>query len=212
MEQDPERLKNFQTLLGMTEGIRPFTGFYDFNKLATGGEDDRAVLVDVGGADGTTIARTLEAYPEIKPEQCVNQDREQVIATAKQNVDLPESVHLQVHDFFQPQPVKHARAYHLRAICHDWSDGMMIKILKNIVPAMAPVSKVLIADVVLPESGVSGMAACMDMMMCIGGKERTRANFEAVLDAAGLKLDRVYPAAGGTSFAVVEASLKDTTK
>lgn len=45
-------------------------------------------------------------------------------------------------------------------------------------------------------------------MLCIGGKERTKGNFEAVLDAAGLKLDAIYSASGETTFSVVEASLK----
>ena len=98
---------------------------------------------------------------------------------------------------------------HMRAVCHDWNDTMVIRMLNNIVPAMAPDSKILIADVVLLETGVSGLTAAMDiMMLCIGDKERTKANFEAVLDAEGLKLDGVFMASGDVRFAVVEASLK----
>jgi hypothetical protein len=225
LEQDPERLKNFHMLMGMVEMLRPYTGFYDYGKFAS--EDGRTAFVDIGGADGKTISRIIEAHPEIKPETCVLQDRKQVVELAHKSPNLPKGVEAQAHDFFQPQPVKGAKAYHLRAICHDWSDAMVIKILKNIVPAMAPDSRVLIADNVLPERGGSGMVAAMDMvrisgttprgtfancaqqmMLCIGGKERTKANFEAVLDTAGLKLDGVYSAPGETVFSVVEASLK----
>lgn len=208
MEHDTEKLKGFQKLMAMAARFRPFTGFYDFGKLNTT-EEGRPVLVDVGGADGTTIAKILEAHPQLKPEQCVLEDRPQVIDLARKNENLPKGVHFQPHDFFQPQPIKNARAYLLRAVCHDWSDTMVIKILSHIASAMAADSKVLIADNVLPEGGVQGMAAYMDLMMlCIGGKERTRPNFEVVLDASGLKLDGIFPAGKGMEFAVVEASLK----
>lgn len=207
LETDPERLRNFHMLMGMVEMLRPYTGFYNYGKFAT--EDGRVAFVDMGGADGKTISKIIEAHPELKAANCTLQDRKQVIDLAEKSANLPKGVKTQVHDFFEPQPVKGAKAYHLRAVFHDWSDTMVIKILKNIVPAMAPDSKVLIADNVLPERGGSGMVAAMDMMMlCIGGKERTKANFEAVLDAAELKLDGIYSAPGDTQFSVVEASLK----
>lgn len=209
LEQDPEKLAGFVKLMAAAEQFRPWTGFYDYGKLAAKDGEDRPVLVDVGGADGTCVAKILEAHPEINAVQCVVQDREKVVASAEKNENLPKGVKFSAHDFFTPQPIKHAKAYQLRAICHDWSDASVTKILKQIVPAMAPDSKVLIGDTVLPERGVVGMSAFMDLaMMCIGGKERTRADFEAVCDAAGLKIDAVYSAPGEIGFAIVEASLK----
>ncbi|KAF2481475.1 catechol O-methyltransferase [Neohortaea acidophila] len=207
LEQDPEHLRAFQKLMVMATRFRPYTGFYDFGKLV--GEEGRTVIVDVGGADGTTVAKILEAHPDIKPEQCVVQDREQVIELAKKNEGLQKGVRLQAHDFFLPQPVKGAKAYHLRAICHDWSDTMVVKILKHLADAAAKDSKVLIADVVMPEGPLGGMAAFMDLgMLCIGGKERTKQNFEEVLGAAGWELDAIYPSGYESGFSIVEASLK----
>lgn len=208
MENDAEKLKGFQTLMAMAARFRPFTGFYDFSKLNTT-EQGRPVLVDVGGADGTTIVKILEAHPDIRAEQCVLEDLPRSIELGRKNSSLPQGVQFQAHDFFQPQPVKNAKAYLLRAVCHDWSDTSVIKILSNIASAMSIDSKLLIADNVLPEGAVKGMAAYMDLMMlCIGGKERTKSNFEEVLDAAGLKLDEIYLAGHETGFAIVEASLK----
>ena len=65
MEQNPERLKNFQVMMGMAQHFRPYTGFYDYGMLATE-EKGRPPFVDIGGADGTTIAKILEAHPNIK--------------------------------------------------------------------------------------------------------------------------------------------------
>lgn len=210
LEQDPEKLAGFVKLMAAAEHFRPWTGFYDYGKLVSNdGDEERPVIVDVGGADGTCIAKILEAHPELKASQCIVQDREKVVASAEKNENLPKGVQFSAHDFFTPQPIKHAKAYQLRAVCHDWSDAMVVRILKQIVPVMAPDSKILIGDNVLPESGVVGMSAFMDLaMMCLGGKERTRADFEAVCDAAGLKVDEVYPAKGDIGFAIVEASLK----
>ena len=207
--QDPARLLRFQKLMGSVAHLNPFTGVYDFIKLATPDEPERPVFVDVGGGHGHAIAAILSAHPEIKPDQCILQDRPEVVELARKQGGLPERVHFMPHDFFATQPVKHARAYHLRAIAHDLSDVNLIKVLKQIVPAMAPDSKVLIADNVIPEHGSKGMAGFMDMfMLCIGGKERTEANFREMLGEAGLKLDAVYEAGGDRTFAVVEASLK----
>jgi hypothetical protein len=215
IEADPVRLKNFHVLSGMAEHFRPYTGFFDYGKLAQDA-GERPVFVDIGGGNGAMIKKVLEAHPNVKPEQCVLQDREAVIQLAQEQQregNLPESVKCQVHDFFEDQPIKHAKAYHLRAITHDWSDTTVVKVLSKVVSAMGTDSKLLIADNVVAEHGVvKGLAPMMDLMMlCIGGKERTRKDFEDVLDAAGLRIREVYYAnaerdVGG--FAVVEAVLK----
>ncbi len=213
VQSDPKRLQNFHILMQMAEHFRPWTGFYDYGKLADGA-GERPVFVNIGGGNGTMIAKILEAQPNISPKQCILQDREKVVQLARtrqQDGTLPSGVQCQVHDFFTPQPVQGAKAYHLRAITHNWSDSVVTKILANIVPAMAKDSKVLIADNVVPSEGAKGMTAMMDMvMLSIGGKERTKADFAHALEAAGLKIAEVNFAEGGDqgAFAVVEAVLK----
>jgi hypothetical protein len=173
LEKDPERLRNFHVLSGMAERFRPWTGFYDFGKLAQDSEGDRPVFVDIGGGNGTMIEKLLLAHPNIKPEQCILQDRESVISLAKERQgdgSLPAGVQCAVHDFFTPQPVKGAKAYHFRAITHDWSDSIVVKILSNVVPAMVADSKILIGDNVIPEQGAEGLAGLMDVMMLGIGK------------------------------------------
>jgi hypothetical protein len=206
--QDPDMVLKFQQLLAGTEFINPFTGVYDFGKLATS-EPGRAVFVDVGGGRGHAIAKMLEALPEIKPEQCVLQDRPEAIELAQKSDDIPSTIQFMPYDFFTPQPVKGAKAYHLRFILHDYSDVNAVKILKQIVPAMAPDSKVLIGEQVIPETGAPGLSGLMDIfLLSMAGKERTEAGFAKILDQAGLKLDAVYPTSEGRTFGIVEASLK----
>ena len=70
-------------------------------------------------------------------------------------------------------------------------------------------SKLLIADIVIPERGVQAMSGFMDLMMLgIGGKERTKADSDMALDQAGFKVDGIYRAEGARSYAIVECSVK----
>jgi hypothetical protein len=102
-----------------------------------------------------------------------------------------------------------ALIYYIRRCLHDWSDNECIKILKIIAAAMAPsISRVLIAEMVIPASNVDLETCWMDLaMMTISGSERTKKQWENILDTAGLKLSRVY-GAPGTNHSVVEAFVK----
>lgn len=66
---------------------------------------------------------------------------------------LKDRVTFKEHDFFTPQPVEHASVYMTKQVLHDWPIPLCSSIIKNIVPAMGPDSKILIFDAVLPEAG-----------------------------------------------------------
>lgn len=55
---------------------------------------------------------------------------------------------------------------------------------------MGPESRIVIDEVVLPDQNVPWVAAYMDlaMMTVMGGIERTRTEYERLLDQAGLKI------------------------
>jgi hypothetical protein len=99
---------------------------------------------------------------------------------------------------------------------HNWQDAECIKILSNIASAMAPDSRLLIGEMVVPErtSGpaegifVDKTAFWMDMcMLIIGGKERSQKEFSAMLDKAGLKLVKIWRGKAGSQ-TVIECLLK----
>jgi hypothetical protein len=54
------------------------------------------------------------------------------------------------HDFFEPQPCRDASVFLLRALCHDWTDEFVIKILKHLRDAAQPHTKLLIGDYIVP--------------------------------------------------------------
>ena len=69
------------------------------------------------------------------------------------------------------------------------------KNLKNIADAMAPDSRLLIGEIVVPDKpeGVDKTVYWMDLcMLIIGGKERSEKEFSDLLDSAGLKLVKIW--------------------
>ncbi|KAJ6478630.1 O-methyltransferase [Mycena vitilis] len=129
-------------------------------------------------------------------------------------------VEFQAHDFFKPQPVKDADCFMMRHITHDWDDEKTVHILRRLRDAAKPTtSLVLIEHIVpsvaeesanikaipgaprptapaplLPNFGAASSAIYFRdlMMLNLGGKERTIANFVDVFEKAGWKLDRIH--------------------
>lgn len=145
---------------------------YDFNELKVGDDDgERKVMVDVGGGRGQAIMGVLKEYPDLPKNGMVLQDRAVVIDAVKKMGDLPAEVEKMVVDFTIEQPVKGpslpyfphyltiklrtdhlsgAKSYYLRRVLHDFSDEGCLKILKHVAAAMAPDSKLLISEMLVP--------------------------------------------------------------
>lgn len=100
----------------------------------------------------------------------------------------------------------------MRTILHDWSDLKCTEILSNLVPAMKPgYSRLLISEIVLPDTGVELFPASLDMLMLItlSGKERTRTQWDNLLDSVGLKIVKIWRLEGVKSVdPVIEAMVK----
>ena len=98
----------------------------------------------------------------------------------------------------------------MRFISHDYSDLDITNIFGHVAKAMAPDSKLLLADCVIPErlqEATIGAGVLDQLMFCIGGKERTESGFKSILSACGLELVGVNRVSGSTG-AIVEARLR----
>jgi hypothetical protein len=68
-------------------------------------------------------------------------------------------------------------------------------------------SRVVIADMVLPDKEVPSKLATMDlMMMALGGMERNENHWKMLLESAGLRLVKIWRSDDGTT-AALEARL-----
>jgi len=124
---------------------------------------------------------------------------------------LKDRVKFQAHDFFSQQPV-HANVYILRHILHDWSDANAVRILKMLLPVLESTGRILLVETVLQPPGtfhhsqerqqrrvpiylghtvralIEYRNMEMTMFQMLNAKERTRAEWEAVVATADDKL------------------------
>jgi len=108
-------------------------------------------------------------------------------------------------DFFKAVPAG-GDAYVMKWIIHDWEDEKAVTILKNCRAQMKPDARLIIVDCVVPEGNEPHFAKTFDlnMMVMTGGKERTAAEFEKLVSAAGFKLLQVIPTELPTGIVVAE--------
>jgi SAM-dependent methyltransferase len=159
---------------------------YDFSELSS--------IVDIGGGQGKLLRSIVQLNPGIKG---ILFDLEPAIEIAKQHLSSDECggrCAAVAGDFFNSVP-EGANAYILCGVIHDWNDDRSIRILKNCRTAMAKTARLLLVEMVVPEPGANCFSKLLDLNMLVmtGGRERTKAEFTALLDAAGYKLTRIVP-------------------
>lgn len=172
-------------------------------------KEGEVVLVDVGGGRGHALERVKQRFPGLKG-RLVLQDQDPVIKDGIAG-GLSAEIEPQVASFFEPNPVRNARAYFFRRVLHDWSDPVCRTILSNTVTSMGPESKLLIAEYEVPAVGAPAKLTLQDInMMGLGGTERTEKQWSDLLDSVGVKLAKIWRTEG-SNFVVVEGRLKGNT-
>ena len=207
LEADPEKLQAFNNGMRSMATVKEFDSSYPFdaelNKEAI--KEGEVVLVDVGGGRGHALERVKQRFPGLKG-RLVLQDQSSVIEDAIAG-GLSSEIEPQAASFFEPNPVKNARAYFFRRVLHDWSDPVCRTILSNTVSSMGPASRVLLAEYEVPAVGASAKLTLQDInMMGLGGTERTERQWSDLLDSVGLKLTKMWRTEG-SNFVVVEGRL-----
>jgi hypothetical protein len=167
--------------------------WYDFYPVAeklTVSSPEQPLLIDLGGGLGHDLEAFAKAFPNL-PGRLILQDRPSVIDDIK---ELDPRVERMKHSFFDPNPVKGAKAYYIRGALHDWPDKQATTILEHIKAAMGPDSMLLVNDIILPDTGVSFPAAAFDLsQMCFqSGQERTKKQWQELLESVGFELVKVW--------------------
>lgn len=175
------------SMSGMTaaanEAILSNYDFSQFNKV-----------IDIGGGHGGLITSILKKNPQVTG---VLFDAPQVIEGARSRLEangVADRCETVAGDFFKAVPPG-GDAYVMKWIIHDWDDEKALTILKNCRSHMQPNGRLIVVDTVVPETDEPHFSKFFDlnMMVMTGGKERTAAEFEQLLAAAGFKLLRVIP-------------------
>ena len=134
-------------------------------------------------------------------------DRANVIAETQIEIEragLTDRCQAVAGNFFESVPAG-ADCYALRLVIHDWDDGEAETILRHCRKGITAEGRLLIFEIVMPDSDDPHPAKGMDwvMLSCVTGQERTEAEYAKILERAGFRLTRVVPSPSPMS--VVEA-------
>jgi hypothetical protein len=146
------------------------------------------VIADIGGAGGSLLHAVLQANPAPSGIVFDLPNIAEIAKGAAAEVGLERRVTSVGGDFFEAVPA--ADLYLLRYILHDWDDAACIRILQNCRRAMLPGGRVAVIEQVLGDIGQPGPAPLMDMnmMVMLGGRERSETEYGQLFAAAGLRL------------------------
>ncbi|MGH3857971.1 MAG: methyltransferase [Pseudonocardiaceae bacterium] len=203
LAEHPEQVARFTAAMAdHTGGIKAgvLTGY----RLPAG-----RTVADIGGADGTLLADLLTTDPDPSRRGIVF-DLPHVVPAAPALLTargLDARVTAQGGDFFDAVPA--ADVYVLSWILHDWDDIARTRILAGIAAAATSGARLVVIEMVIPAGDAPHPAKTIDLTMLgmLTGTERTRAEFETLLAAAGFTLDRLIPGSDGSPYSVLEATL-----
>ncbi|WP_369133476.1 methyltransferase [Modestobacter sp. I12A-02662] len=178
----PERLAVFQASMAdrSAREAGAVVDAYDMRRFAS--------VVDVGGGSGTLLWAVRDRAPHA---ELTLFDLPEVVDGS----DLPAVA----GDFFAHVPGG-ADAYLLSRVLHDWDDADALRVLRSCRAAMRPDSVLLVVEALVPERAVDDPAVVrmdLHMLVLLHGRERTAAEYVALLDAAGLRLTADVPTGAG---------------
>ena len=155
-------------------------------------------IVDVGGGDGSFMIALLQGHPKTKG---VLFDLPHVAEKAKKRIahaGFVDRCEVVAGDALTSVPAG-GDAYILSRMMGGFDDEHMTKILKNCHRGMTPKAKLLLIDRVLPARMKHSAAvqplvmSDLNMMVVYGGRERNPTEHQALVEAAGFRLQEIIP-------------------
>jgi hypothetical protein len=159
---------------------------YDFSRHAR--------IADIGGGNGSLLASILTANPGSSG---VLFDQPQVLEEARSNLKkagVSGRVQLEGGSFFDAVPSGYD-AYVLRWILHDFNDDDCVRILKTCRRAMDTRATLLVLEQIVGAGDqATNWHTCfldLHMLIVLGGRERSRDEYESLFNRTGFILERV---------------------
>jgi hypothetical protein len=171
----------------MTQGIA-FTSpallaAYDFSRFK--------VIVDVGGGEGALLREILLATPGLEG---ILFDLPQTVARAGEVLtgEIATRCRIVGGSFFDSVPGG-GDLYILKGVIHDWPDEDAVRILRSTRHAIGPAGTLLLIE--NPVDSADRPVGAMELLMLvIGGRERSTADFRSILAPSGFEIVRIVPA------------------
>lgn len=141
-------------------------------------------VVDVGGGNGELLRGLIQRRPELRgivfdlPE------------TVREESTFGDRIEFVAGSFFDAVPAGHS--YILSAILHDWNDERSAEILRTIRKNAPAAARLLVIENVVEEGNEPQGSKWLDLLMLVlGGRERTAAEWQTLLEAAGFEIDEI---------------------
>jgi SAM-dependent methyltransferase len=151
------------------------------------------LVVDVGGGTGGLLSGLLARHPALRGIVVDLPHSEAAALETFAAAGVADRATFLSGDFFEAVPAG-GDAYVLSHILHDWDDEPAHRILRAIRDAAGDGARLAILDNVLGDGPGELVPKLIDlhMLVLVGGRERTRDEWERLLAAAGFSLERVY--------------------
>jgi hypothetical protein len=189
LQQNPDKAAVFNDANAVKAASthRAIVEVYDFSGIHK--------LMDLGGGTGLLLLEVLKMYSSLEG---VVADVQPVITETQKHIDnsgLSARCKGITCDFFHRVP-SGFDAIMLSNILHDWPDEDCVRILGNCRQALALNDTLLIVEMIVPGANIPSVAKLLDMEMLTitGGKERTEAEYNRLLELTGFRLNRIIPA------------------
>lgn len=188
----------------MSQATRAVAAFvpdhFDFGRFRT--------IADIGGGDGTLLAAILNAHPQ--PRGILFDTAEgsaQAVATL---APMQGRCSIVVGDFFETAPAG-VDCYVLKSVIHDWNDEQAGRILQHCRAAVPADGVLVVIEPVLPDLVEPGTSpglylSDMNMLVNLGGRERTRAEFAKLFADNGFELIETIALPPEIGFSVLVAT------
>lgn len=202
LKTEPELAASFNA--AMSQGTHVVAALlptaYDFGRLET--------VADIGGGDGTLLAAVLSRHEGLRG---VLFDTAEGSAEAEDvlgRAGVSSRCTVQTGDFFDSVPVA-ADVVILKSVLHDWDDERATAILRHCRKTLPEHGRLLVVEPVLPDAVQDAASPVvylsdLNMLVNLGGKERTAAEFEALLGGSGFAVAKVVPLPP-SGFCLIEA-------
>ncbi|XP_059534777.1 acetylserotonin O-methyltransferase isoform X1 [Myotis daubentonii] len=146
------------------------------------------LVCDLGGCSGALAKACVSLYPGCRVTVF---DLPSVVQTAKDHFLSPEKgrIGFQEGDFFK-DPLPEADLYILARVLHDWPDERCSHLLARIHEACKPGGGVLVVESLLDPDGRGPLTTqlySLNMLVQTDGRERTPAQYRALLAVAGFR-------------------------
>ncbi|HET7338845.1 MAG TPA: methyltransferase [Candidatus Dormibacteraeota bacterium] len=187
LAESPEASRDFNAaMVEVTRRVAAeFLAAYDFDGVDT--------VADIAGGTGALLSAILVAHPHVHgilfdlPAGVVEAPAAMKAAGVADRVTIVEG------SFFDPVPAG-ADLYLLKSIIHDWDDEPATAILKSCAAVMEKHARLVLIERDMPEhatpDALSTLMSDLNMMVVLGGRERTDDEYAALLADAGLRFTR----------------------